>query len=38
VIFAALIGVLWFKEGPRLNRFVAAVIVAAGIIFIATGD
>lgn len=31
VIFAALIGVLWFSEGPRRNRLSAAVIVAIGI-------
>ncbi len=35
VIFAAMIGVLWFGEGPRANRLAAAAIVAAGIIFIA---
>ena len=34
VIFAAMIGVLWFGEGPRSNRLLAAVIVAAGIILI----
>ena len=34
VIFAAMIGVLWFGEGPRRNRLIAAVIVAAGIILI----
>lgn len=31
VIFAALIGVIWFREGPRLQRLFAAAIVAAGI-------
>lgn len=31
VIFAALIGVLWFGEGPRRDRLIAAVVVAAGI-------
>ncbi len=31
VIFAALIGVLWFAEGPRRTRIIAAVIVAIGI-------
>ncbi len=31
VIFAALIGVLWFSEGPRRERVLAALIVAAGI-------
>ena len=35
VIFAALIGVLWFSEGPRRERLVAATIVAAGIAMIA---
>ncbi len=34
VIFAAMIGVLWFGEGPKGNRLVASVIVAAGIILI----
>lgn len=34
VIFAALIGVLWFGEGPRGNRVIAAVIVAVGIVLI----
>lgn len=34
VIFAAMIGVLWFGEGPRGNRLLAAGIVAAGIILI----
>ncbi len=34
VIFAAMIGVLWFGEGPKGNRLMAAVIVAAGIILI----
>ncbi|AHD03649.1 DMT family transporter [Leisingera methylohalidivorans] len=32
VIFAALIGVLWFAEGPRRNRIVAAVVVASGVV------
>ncbi|SMD10410.1 MULTISPECIES: DMT family transporter [Primorskyibacter] len=31
VIFAALIGVLWFAEGPRGSRIIAAVVVAAGV-------
>ncbi|MEM9578958.1 MAG: DMT family transporter [Pseudomonadota bacterium] len=31
VIFAALIGILWFSEGPRRDRLIAALIVAAGI-------
>ncbi len=34
VIFAAMIGVLWFGEGPKGNRLLAAVIVAVGIILI----
>lgn len=37
VIFAAMIGVLWFGEGPKGNRLLAAVIVAAGIILIGLG-
>lgn len=37
VIFAAMIGVLWFGEGPKGNRLVAALIVAAGIILIGMG-
>ena len=35
VIFAALIGVWWFGEGPRTRRLIAASIVAVGIILIA---
>lgn len=35
VIFAALIGVIWFKEGPRDQRLVAATIVVVGIGIIA---
>lgn len=35
VIFAALIGIYWFSEGPRRNRLVAAIIVGAGIAAIA---
>ena len=31
VIFAALIGVLWFSEGPRSTRLIAAIVVAVGI-------
>ena len=31
VIFAALIGVLWFSEGPKSIRIIAAVIVAIGV-------
>lgn len=34
VIFAALIGVFWFGEGPRAARIIAATIVGVGIIFI----
>jgi drug/metabolite transporter (DMT)-like permease len=37
VIFAAMIGVLWFGEGPRGNRLIAAGIVAVGIIVIGLG-
>jgi drug/metabolite transporter (DMT)-like permease len=32
VIFAALIGILWFGEGPKTRRLLAGVIVAAGTI------
>ncbi len=35
VIFAAMIGVLWFGEGPRARRLIAAGIVALGIVLIA---
>ena len=31
VIFAALIGVTWFREGPKSNRLAAACVVACGI-------
>ena len=34
VIFAALIGVLWFKEGPRRWRLLASVIVTGGVVVI----
>ena len=34
VIFAAMIGVMWFGEGPRRNRIIAAIIVAFGIVII----
>jgi drug/metabolite transporter (DMT)-like permease len=34
VIFAAMIGVLWFGEGPGGNRLIVAAIVAGGIILI----
>ncbi|MCR9060985.1 MAG: DMT family transporter [Rhodobacteraceae bacterium] len=34
VIFAALIGVLWFREGPRGRRILASIIVSAGIVVI----
>ena len=37
VIFAAMIGVLWFGEGPKGNRLIAATVVAAGIILIGIG-
>lgn len=36
VIFAALIGVFWFAEGPRRDRILASVIVGAGIAIIAS--
>jgi len=35
VIFAALIGIYWFSEGPRRDRLVAAIVVGAGIAAIA---
>ncbi len=35
VIFAALIGVIWFGEGPRKRRIIAALLVAAGSALIA---
>ncbi|MFX0546847.1 EamA family transporter [Roseovarius sp. S1116L3] len=35
VIFAAMIGVLWFGEGPQARRLIAAGIVALGIVLIA---
>lgn len=35
VIFAALIGVFWFSEGPSRDRLIAALIVGAGIAVIA---
>lgn len=31
VIFAALIGVWWFSEGPKRDRIIAAIVVAIGI-------
>ena len=34
VIFAALIGVLWFGEGPKTRRLLAGLIVAVGIVMI----
>ena len=37
VIFAAMIGVLWFGEGPKGNRLVAAAIVMVGIVLIGMG-
>ncbi len=38
VIFAAIIGVMWFGEGPKANRLLAAAIVMAGIILIGIGN
>ena len=38
VIFAALIGVFWFSEGPRQDRLLAALIVGAGIATIASAS
>ncbi|MFY2823877.1 EamA family transporter [Ruegeria sp. MALMAid1280] len=35
VIFAALIGVMWFGEGPKSNRLAAAIAVAVGIVTLA---
>ena len=34
VVFAALIGVFWFGEGPRQRRILSAVIVGVGILII----
>lgn len=34
VIFAALIGVIWFREGPKTNRMAAASVVAIGIVML----
>ncbi len=34
VIFAAMIGVMWFGEGPKRRRLLAAVVVSLGIICI----
>ncbi len=34
VVFAAMIGVFWFHEGPGLRRVIAAMIVSVGIIVI----
>lgn len=34
VIFAAMIGVIWFGEGPRSNRMAAACVVACGIVLL----
>ena len=34
VIFAALIGVIWFGEGPKIRRLLAGVIVGVGTILI----
>lgn len=38
VIFAALIGVWWFKEGPRPIRLIAAFVVGCGIVLIGTSQ
>ncbi|THD81175.1 hypothetical protein E7811_17045 [Aliigemmobacter aestuarii] len=35
VLFAALFGVIWFGEGPRRRRLIAASVVTMGIILIA---
>ncbi|WP_299988627.1 EamA family transporter [uncultured Ruegeria sp.] len=35
VIFASIIGVMWFGEGPKSNRLLAAIIVAIGIVVLA---
>lgn len=35
VIFAALIGVVWLREGPAPRRLLAASVVAAGVIILA---
>ena len=37
VIIAALIGVVWFGERPWLPRVIAAMVVCAGVVLIATG-
>ena len=34
VIFAALIGVIWFGEGPKIRRLLAGVIVGVGTVLI----
>lgn len=34
VIFAAMIGVTWFGEGPKRNRLAAAFVVAIGIVLV----
>ncbi len=38
VIFAALIGIYWFSEGPRRDRLLAALVVGAGIAAIAAAN
>ncbi len=38
VIFAALIGIYWFSEGPRRDRLLAALVVGAGIAAIAVAN
>ncbi len=35
VIFASVIGVMWFGEGPKSNRLLAGTIVAIGIVVLA---
>jgi drug/metabolite transporter (DMT)-like permease len=34
VVFAALIGVIWFGEGPKTRRLLAGMTVALGTILI----
>ena len=36
VIFASMIGLFWFGEGPARTRLTAAVIVTAGIVLLST--
>ncbi|MGR3617188.1 MAG: hypothetical protein ACU0BB_14240 [Paracoccaceae bacterium] len=35
VLFASIIGVMWFQEGPKSNRLLAGTVVAAGIVVLA---